>query len=99
MGPVVSDKSKLPKLRFDWKGLVILPDGTKKRYLDLTTKDIYDIQQKEFGDYYEALHSRILQDLKNITPYIQIIIDNLQESINQTTGVVEKPSKVVLDYD
>lgn len=99
MGPVVSDKFKLPKLRFDWKGFATLPDGTKKRYLDLTTKDIYDIQQKEFGDYYEALHNRILQDLRNITPYIQILINNLQESINQTTGIIEEPSIVVLDYD
>jgi len=44
MGPVVSDKSKLPKLRFDWRSMVTLPDGTRKRYLDLTADDIYKIQ-------------------------------------------------------
>jgi len=47
MGPVVSDKNKLPKLQFDWLskvGKLTREDGTPKRYLDLTVEDILQLQ-------------------------------------------------------
>jgi len=44
MGPVVADKPRLPKLRFDWTSEVTLPDGTKIPYYRLTSNNIYDIQ-------------------------------------------------------
>ena len=95
MGPVISDKPKLPKLRFDWRNIVTLPDGTKKRYLDLTVDDIYSIQQKEFGDYYQKVYNRIHQDLNNIQPYISKVINN----IRQKSNLLANPIVVSLDYD
>lgn len=90
MGPVVSDKSKLPKLRFDWRSTVVLPDGTTKRYLDLTVEDIYNIQQHEFGNYYQSVYNRIHQDYNLIQPYIKQLIKELDPDNNYI---------VVLDYD
>jgi hypothetical protein len=52
MGPVVSDKSKLPKLRFNWKTKVTLPNGEVKAFYQLTTQEILDLQKEEFGKYY-----------------------------------------------
>lgn len=91
MGPVVSDKPKLPKLRFDWRSMVTLPDGTnEKRYIDLTTNDIYDIQQKEFGNYYQKVYTRIHQDWDNLQPYIQQIFD---QQFRENSPII------VIDYD
>jgi hypothetical protein len=43
MGPIISDKGNIPKLVFDWRSKVKLPNGEEKRYVDLTVDDIYDI--------------------------------------------------------
>jgi hypothetical protein len=42
MGPVVSDKGKLPKIRFDWRSdsPIKKQDGTYKKYFELTTDNI-----------------------------------------------------------
>lgn len=59
-GPIISDKNKLPKIKANWFGDVKFPDGTTKKLKDLTVDDIYAIQNKEFGDYYE----RMLEEIK-----------------------------------
>ena len=70
MGPVVSDKNKLPKLQFDWNSTVKLPSGEIKKFYELTPDEIIEIQNKEFGDYYQGVHKRITDDWLRIQPYI-----------------------------
>ena len=105
MGPVVSDKSKLPKLRFNWKTKVTLPSGEIKAFYQLTTQEILDLQKEEFGKYYQGVYDRIKSDLENILPYVQRILpgavldyDNDYELFNQQcTNAGLNPKNVLHD--
>lgn len=70
MGPIISDKNKLAKIRFDWRSTVKLPNGQIKAYFELTPDEIYSIQQKEFGSFYQAMFNRIKSDLSKLQKYL-----------------------------
>lgn len=94
MGPVVSDKNKIPKIQFDWRSKVTLPDGTVKKYYELTPDEIISIQNKEFGDYYEGVHKRIIQDWFNIQPYIAKYIPGAILDFNNDFEIFNKQCKI-----
>jgi len=71
MGPVVSDKPRIPKIVVDWMNKV-----GEKRLHEMTSDDVYKLMNKEFGQYYANLHSRINKDLGDIE---QILKKEIEE--------------------
>ena len=77
MGPVVSDKGNLIKLKYNWDSPIkeeynalLRPDdpNAKLRLRDLTTSDLKTIIKEEFGEYYQ-----------NVLNYVQSQYDILND--------------------
>ena len=72
MGPVVSDKSNLIKLRFKYDAIV--PNYTKNgravRLIDLTIDDLKTLIHKEFGDYYQKVYNNIENQFNIVNKYV-----------------------------
>ena len=74
MGPVVSDKSNLPKLKFNWDAQ--LPQKywkdskTPLKLRDLTNDDIKSIVKQEFGQYYKNVFDNIVNQYTIVNKYI-----------------------------
>lgn len=81
MGPVISDKSNLPKLKFKWNAL--LPQkywkdiNTPLRLRDLTNDDIKKIIKEEFGQYYKNVFDNITNQYNIINNYVSQACQNL----------------------
>ena len=81
MGPVVSDKSNLPKLRFNWDAQ--LPQKywkdskTPLKLRDLTNDDIKSIVKQEFGQYYKNVFDNIVNQYAIVNKYIVQACQNL----------------------
>lgn len=81
MGPVVSDKSNLPKLKFNWDAL--LPQKywkdtkTSLRLRDLTNDDIKSIIKEEFGQYYKKVFDNIVSQYNIVNKYVIQACQNL----------------------
>lgn len=81
MGPVVSDKSNLPKLKFNWDAQ--LPQKywkdpkTPLRLRDLTNDDIKTIIKEEFGQYYKNVYDNIINQYTIVNKYIIQACENL----------------------
>lgn len=81
MGPVVSDKSNLPKLRFNWDAQ--LPQKywkdseTPLKLRDLTNDDIKSIVKQEFGQYYKNVFDNIINQYAIVNKYIVQACQNL----------------------
>lgn len=81
MGPVVSDKSNLPKLKFNWDAQ--LPQKywkdskTPLKLRDLTNDDIKSIVKQEFGQYYKNVFDNIVNQYAIVNKYIIQACQNL----------------------
>lgn len=81
MGPVVSDKSNLPKLRFNWDAQ--LPQKywkdskTPLKLRDLTNDDIKSIVKQEFGQYYKNVFDNIVNQYAIVNKYVIQACQNL----------------------
>ena len=81
MGPVVSDKSNLPKLKFNWDAQ--LPQKywkdpkTPLKLRDLTNDDIKTIVKEEFGQYYKNIYDNIINQYTIVNKYIIQACENL----------------------
>lgn len=81
MGPVVSDKSNLPKLKFNWDAQ--LPQKywkdskTPLKLRDLTNDDIKSIIKQEFGQYYKNVFDNIINQYAIVNRYIIQACQNL----------------------
>lgn len=81
MGPVVSDKSNLPKLRFNWDAQ--LPQKywkdskTPLKLRDLTNDDIKSIVKQEFGQYYKNVFDNIINQYAIVNKYVIQACQNL----------------------
>lgn len=83
MGPVVSDKSNLPKLKFNWDAQ--LPQKywkdpkTPLRLRDLTNDDIKTIIKEEFGQYYKNVYNNIVNQYNIVNKYVPQALQNLSK--------------------
>lgn len=81
MGPVVSDKANLPKLKFKWDSR--LPQKYWKepnkplRLRDLTNDDLRKIIYIEFGEYYQNVYDNIKNQYDIINKYVPQAAKNL----------------------
>lgn len=81
MGPVVSDKSNLPKLKFNWDAQ--LPQKywkdpkTPLKLRDLNNDDIKSIIKEEFGQYYKKVFDNIVNQYSIVNKYIIQACQNL----------------------
>lgn len=81
MGPVISDKSNLPKLKFKWDA--VLPGKYWKepnkplKLRDLTNEDLKNIIYIEFGQYYNNVYNNIVNQYNIINKYVPEAARNL----------------------
>ena len=61
MGPVLSDKPKLPHLGID-KEQEVMVNGVIKPFKNCTTDDIVWLIQSELGTYYQKIHDQVVAD-------------------------------------
>lgn len=98
MGPVVSDKGNLIKLKYNWDSTVkekyqalLRPDDPTKplRLRDLTVSDLKTIIKEEFGEYYQ-----------NVLNYVQSQYDILNNNgyLDKALTSLGYPVGLKLDY-
>ena len=108
MGPVVSDKSNLIKLKYGWDSLIpskyisALRPGDSKvtqlRLRDLTNDDIKYIIKQEFGEYYQNVINYVNKQFNILN---RIPIGETQNYIDQaidSLGYTDVPKGIHFDY-
>lgn len=80
MGPIIADKSNLPKLKFNWNSIVkVQRDGKLEdvKLRDLTVNDLKEVIYREFGDYYQKVYNNIENQYEIVNKYIGQAAQNL----------------------
>lgn len=80
MGPIIADKSNLPKLKFKWDSTInVMRDGqlVEVKLRDLTTNDLKEVIYREFGDYYQKVYNNIENQYNVINDYVDQAAENL----------------------